>query len=614
MHFRYGSYSRVASKDIQYYKEAATYCFPITMAAVLPLHSGPNGFDLYAHDVSNLTDFSARQDEIMQAISTQDSLNSVSFESSPFSPWGQSHSAVLGAILRNTSVREVSFNFWGMEVQVLGRFFGGMQENVKVLKVSAMSFDDAEAAARLFRKHTRSLQELELHGTAFREDDADVIVGAIAKSLRFRTRLEQLSLSGTLSDTTLESIGEALQRNSSLKYLSIYMDHVDISGSTALSFAFAIERNESLKELSLWLKTIPPAESLALLQALEKNSTLESFAVQGLSLDNESDLAAVDVEAAGNTSLKSLHIHSGLTWGDMPGNAHLARSLSTLHSLESISLDCWKFDAVGAREVCRALLGIRNFNLHEFQPIDREGLNVLCNFLSTASSLDSVVFQNSYFDDDESSLAFCASLKRNPNIKSVSMHSTNISVSRVAELVQSNNHLTELYICPTECNEEDTIRLADALKCNFALEELKWETANGALTETGRQALIDALANHRKLQIPYLGRHPAPAIQTDAIKFYNERNRKFCPLLNAALPLGFWPHVLERASTYTTTENTRMDMLYFLVKEKCDALFQQARASVVANRIAGSKRKRTNEDGSTAGRGKRFRDYFCTIS
>jgi len=333
------------------------------------------------------------------------------------------------------------------------------------------------------------------------------------------------------------------------------------------------------------VRKIPHAGSLRLLKSLALNSKLEEVELTGLSI-GDFDIATSSLFPMGA----------------------LTKVLIAFRSLISLKIAHWSLDEKAIEVLCGALghtKTLERLELYRVRFETPESTGRLFRFLSENLTLDSLCLENIH-SDDGSLRALCKAFKQNATLKSLDLslcRMSDLGVRRIAELLEGNGILENLSFVMTEIRNEGLFYLGNALKKNTSLESLRClECLGQGANEEGVQSLIDGQAHHRKLQLRIMEctRNDLPTqTQKDEISFFNERNKKLWPLLNADPPLALWPEALQRASQCQAP-----DMLYFLVKEKCD-LFRRSSGS--RGKPAAGKRKRPRGRGSSAGRRTRQR-------
>jgi len=138
----------------------------------------------------------------------------------------------------------------------------------------------------------------------------------------------------------------------------------------------------------------------------------------------------------------------------------------------------------------------------------------------------------------------------------------------LAEFLSTNHELEDLIMTEHAMSDEGCAALGKALESNTALQCLSLKTSNKSITSTVTGFLIKGLKDNCELiQLDLPDHEEWPERITQKLNVYLERNRVLTPLLKADLPLGLWPHILQRARL---CDLESPDMLYALVKEKCD--------------------------------------------
>lgn len=130
----------------------------------------------------------------------------------------------------------------------------------------------------------------------------------------------------------------------------------------------------------------------------------------------------------------------------------------------------------------------------------------------------------------------------------------------------TNRELAHLHLNEHRMTDEGCKALGKALEINASLHYVSLEATDPLMSIQGIQALLKGIKNNCELVKfdlatpdewpPQIGRE---------LNVYLERNRVISPLLKADLPLGMWPRVMKRVCNPTSP-----DLLYALVKEKCD--------------------------------------------
>jgi hypothetical protein len=407
----------------------------------------------------------------------------------------------------------------------------------------------------------------------------------------------------------LDALGEALQQHSSLIDLEVIARDVVLDGDSEV-WALAIERNKSLKKLVLCPGRVTASCSLKILIAMATNRTLKMVSLYCLELDLEGSVAAARV-ISDNETVGALCLGGTFRHGMKDKDAFyehgmdvtpIAQALASNHSLKLFKLVGWGVQADGIKSLSHALM--QNNTLGglslAFNIANVHGIAPLCLLVSQSTTLKGLDLSGSRIADKVLKV-LCTAFKQNHSLEVLKLDCNTIGdegASALADLLLGNTSLKVFGIGRINISDDGCVTLGRALHQNTTLEGLNM-SHNKSVGDRGTRALLDGVRAH-----PALTRVELPGTPNDSqkaeLQFYFERNKGPRVLLKANIPLSLWPRALKRADGYRYNEDgvqfRAPDMLYFLVKEKSEELFQNAmtgnRPQKVVRRGRTNKRKR----------------------
>jgi Ran GTPase-activating protein (RanGAP) involved in mRNA processing and transport len=536
--------------------------------------------NLYFTQINRIENVQSRGREIANSIEFNPNLESVYVNAE----LDFDDARIRGAVFRNTNIKTLVFSGGILVVPAAVGHRLRQMRNLKKLEFFSAELrpEDQPAFAQLLKVQGRQVSEIWLLAVEI----GDMGAQAIGQSLRFRSSLTAITIINCgLSEEGLIALGEALQNYSSLTNLELGQTGIILDSPGAQVWARTIEKNTSLKSLRIRVDRIPVASTMLLLGALTANKTLKKVYLEGIELGPKGSLAVARVIAENNI-LESLDLTGTFdcetddvdSFYDVGIDlAPIACALAMNRNLKMIHLYGWVVRAgafpKNAQLYNYTLFKVRLIACH----INATVMAAICGMISQYRVLRELCMCECKIGD-ELTAVLCQGLKRSESLEFLSLTYNQIGsrgALALADLVSGNQTLKELDISDNVIADDGFAFIGKALETNIALEGLYLHILHmyDAVGARGVRALLDGLKVH-----PTLTEVTLPAQASDLekceLQFYLDRNEQARPLLNMSLPAGLWPHAIQRVDHHRPSP----DLLYFLVKEKCE-WFQNDRKS-----------------------------------
>jgi hypothetical protein len=532
------------------------------ISAILP----PNK-ELNFSEIRQIENWQGRLPDIIRCIETNTNLESVNVDEYPDDDdfyGGIITASLREAVIRNPNVKILRFGWVGVVPLHLVSGFSRMRNLQKLEFDSTETRDlDPSTTARMLEA-SFNLQELVLDACV-----GDAAAQAIARSQWFPTALVRIKLKDCyMTEAGLSTLGRALEHYSSLVTLEIIerdpigMDPCEFSVPVAKVFAQALQKNTSITKLRIEFDLISSLAAKYFFEGLAVNTTIRDFHIESLELGQQGSLAAAHLIRR-NQTLESVCL-TGM-YSDMAvvgieneascyeGGIHIvpiSQALAINKGLKRFALYDWvmRTDGMegfepksknntlesldlrgihihgGIASICEIIVqstaALTSLNLVACKIVDKGMTNSVCNLLKQCSSLNSVALCTNWFSD--------------------------AGAQSLAQVLQ----------------ESTTLRTVN-LKFNHRVRE------------KGTRALLDAVRDqtHAELErvlMPVALTRP----QTAELEFYVQRNQWSMRLLRVKLPIALWPQMLQKTDQHSSS--CGLDLLNFLVKEKCEELCRNA--------------------------------------
>ena len=291
-------------------------------------------------------------------------------------------------------------------------------------------------------------------------------------------------------DTTAAVLGSALQSNTTLTKLQLYLNN--LGPTSAEPLATALKINTTLTELDVSLNDLGPAGAESLGAVLKRNTTLKHL-----------DLARNNLGAVGAESLAAtLKGNTTLTYLNLARNNLCPAGVETLTEVLKGNTNLTKLDLsqnnlgpAVAESLTTALK--RNTSLTELNVSSNDlgpaGAEALASALQTNTNLIKLnLFNNDLGPAGAKSLA--TALQTNTTLTELILYRNNfgrVGAKSLASALQTNTTLTHLDLSHNNLGPAGAESLSAALKANRTLTEL--DLSNNELGPTGAKSFAATL-------------------------------------------------------------------------------------------------------------------------
>ncbi|KAL7459132.1 hypothetical protein ACHAWC_010847 [Mediolabrus comicus] len=399
--------------------------------------------------------------EIVTAISTHSQLQVLNLGENNL---GRDGSVALGKALKacdNPRLQKLVLCFNSIDDEGLRALVDGMQNCHSLTELDLegndlITADGFSSLSTLFQSEHCHLKHLDV--SYMNMGDVGV-VRTISTGLASLTSLEKLHFSGnSIGDDGARALGAELVNLRSLEDLNLGDNSIGDVGASAL--AAGLVNLRSLEDLNLGENSIGDDGARALAAGLKNLQSLETLNLSSNSIGS-TGATAIGAGLKSLQSLKTLFLYSN-SIGD-GGSAALAAGLVNLHSLEKIYLGANSIGDLGVQALVEGGL------------VHCDNLQYLClssNVTITASGLSSM--------------------------------STILQSERCS--------LTEISIWDIPFGDDGAVALADVLKGNKSMKQLRFDPDSARVTSVGWPAFSKLLCDTSSVNATYLSNHSLEAI------------------------------------------------------------------------------------------------------
>ncbi len=531
--------------------------------SILPLQK-----TLRFSEINKIENLEGRVDEIVDFIEQNPVLREVVVDQHLNVKVGKIYTAILYNKSRIRSIRILQVSLDGHLAEWISRF--RRMENLVQLELNGLrkiTFSEfvfntpgetnARNVAYMLQTNTK-LQELSLVG--LHSDTAKLFLQALAEFSRPQASLRKLSAlqCGSIHDCFLY-IGQALDKFPLLDTLVIRDYPNDRDVTPPKRFAEAIERSPSLRVVDICTNHFSNRGAERILRSLCGKSQLKTVSVGSLPRNDEvcGRLLARIIDA--NQCIEDISI--------VRGNAS-RRAVPVYRGVDVTALGT----ALDSNQ------SLRTFTLHDFSS-DTAGMHRLCDILARKESLESLTFRTDSSLDQKGIRLISKVIEYTSSLRELSLQVRKLDSPRTIDLLfqamEGNLSIEHLQLHIPAMDDSAVIRMGEMLYRKTTLKALSLE-AHKRLHDPCVQSLIEAVKRNKSITKieSYLGGlllGESPLLRRE-LDYYLELNKGPRRLLraNTPVPTGLWPLALSRADTFCRRNKCSPDVLYFLVKEKCD--------------------------------------------
>ena len=357
----------------------------------------------------------------------------------------------------------------------------------------------------------------------------DATAAALGSALQSNTTLTELKLFlNDLGLTSAESLATALKTNTTLTMLDVSYNDLGSAGAEAL--ASVLKRNTTLKHLDLARNNLGPVGAESLAATLKGNTTLTflNLARNNLCLAGVETVAAV---LKGNTNLTKLDLSQNNL--GPAGAESLATALKRNTSLTELDVSQNNFGSAGAKSLASTLqtnttlikLNLFNNNLGP------AGAKSLAAALQTNTTLtELILYRNSFGRVGAKSLA--SALQTNTTLTVLDLSHNNLGPAGAESLsaaLKANRTLTVLDLSNNELGPTCAESFAAALETNTTAVT-KFDLSSNKIGPAGAESFAAVLKTNRTLTVLNLsgnGLGPTAAVLLAAALKTNTTLRRF---------------------------------------------------------------------------------------
>ncbi|KAL1510401.1 hypothetical protein AB1Y20_006710 [Prymnesium parvum] len=326
--------------------------------------------------------------------------------------------------------------------------FAGLQPLTE-LKVHGDSTNDAQAVALVMGALSSSIQTVSLRGVAL-EGSSEARLADAIRTTKSVTALNMESIN--IQDWA--RIAHALKENESLTSISLEEDLTDLPVSGARHLAEALKENNRIKSIAV-RSTISPVGFDYQEEAEEKYS----YIFEALKANN----------SISNLMLKKEHLTMQ--------SVHLTELLKNNQAITSVSLIDTRLGDKGAIDISGALKEnkrIVELNLGKNQ-IAAQGIQAIADALKVNQGITSINLESNPLQR-KGGAHLSEALKLNKTITSINLAQTELGSESMCEALKVNKTITYMDLNDNDFKEEDGLNIAEALKTNTTLAELRLRT------------------------------------------------------------------------------------------------------------------------------------------